>query len=38
MTEIIFGTPDISTPIDSLLGLAVVASVALMVWIIWRHR
>lgn len=34
----VFATPDISTPIDCLLGLALVVSVGLAVWTIWRSQ
>lgn len=33
-----FGTPDISTRVDCLLGLAVLASVGLAAWTVWRSR
>ena len=39
MTELLVGTPDISTAIDCLLGLAVVAGLTLVVYrLIWRRR
>ena len=38
MTEALFSAPDISQAIDCLLGLAIVVSVGLAVWTIWRHR
>lgn len=33
-----FGAPYISTPIDCLLGLVLVASVGLAAWVIYRNR
>lgn len=36
--DAVFGPPFISTPIDCLLGLALVASVGLAAWTVWRSR
>lgn len=38
MSEFLLGAPDISMPIDCLLGLALVVSVSLAAWTIYRNR
>lgn len=38
MIEAFFGTPNISTGIDCLVGLAIAVSVGLAAYTIWRHR
>jgi hypothetical protein len=38
IVEALLGTPNISTGIDCLVGLAIAVSVGLAAWTIWRNR